>query len=389
MNFVVALALLVLALAVIVIRKTYYSLPLSELKRRAERHEPLAAVTYPAVAYGNSLRSLLWLAIGFLSAASIIMLARILPVWAGLLIVAPSLWIAFSWLPASRVTKLGAWLTRLVTPAIVWLLNWLHPALNRSADAIEKRYAAVRHTGLFERADVMELIEKQQNQADNRLSAEELEIVKRALQFSDYTVADVLTPRQQIKTVLADDVVGPILIDELHQSGQSLVLVRESKKGPVVGSLEFRRLNLHSKGHVRDVMNTVVYYLHENDSLGEALHAFFATNHSIFVVVNSFEEYLGIITVENILHQLLGHVPGDDFDQYTDIAAVAARHTNTKKPLEIDAEINMAEEEEDKAEILEEPEGESAEEESEPEPEKANRDSKSDKPKSSPKSSSS
>lgn len=345
MNFVVALLLLVLALAFIVIRKTYYSLPLSELKRRAERHERLAKAIYPAVAYGNSLRSLLWLTIGFLGAASIIMLARILPVWAGLLIVAPSLWIAFSWLPASRVTKLGAWLTKLVTPAIVWLLNWLHPALSRGADAVEKRYAAVKHTGLFERADVMELIDKQQNQADNRLSAEELEIVKRALQFSDYTVGDVLTPSKQIKTVLADDVVGPILIDELHQSGQSLVLVRESKKGPVIGSLEFRRLNLHSKGHIRDVMNPVVYYLHENDSLGEALHAFFVTNHSIFVVVNSFEEYLGIITVENILHQLLGHVPGDDFDQYTDMAAVAARHTNTKKPLEIDAEIDMAEEE--------------------------------------------
>ena len=345
MNFVVALALLVLALAIIVIRKTYYSVPLHELKRQAERHEPLAKVIYPAVAYGNSLRSLLWLTIGFLSAASIILLARNLPVWASLLIVGPVLWIAFSWLPASRVTRVGAWLTKLVTPSVVWLLNWLHPALSRGADAVEKRYTAAKHTGLFERADVMALIEKQQKQADNRLSAEELDIVKRALQFSDYNVGDVLTSRKEIKTVLADDVVGPILIDELHQSGQSLVLVRESKKGPVVGSLEFRRLDLHSKGHVRDVMNTVVYYLHENDSLGEALHAFFVTNHSIFVVVNSFEEYLGIITVENILHQLLGHMPGDDFDQYTDMAAVAARHTNTKKPLEIDAEIDMAEEE--------------------------------------------
>lgn len=344
MTTIIGFALLVLALLFVVIRKTYYSIPLKELKRKAGQHDKLAKTLYPAVAYGNSLRSLLWLIIGFLSAGSLILLARSLPVWVSLLIVGPVLWITFSYLPASKVGTLGAWLTRRVTPTIVWLLNYLHPLLSRSADAVEKRYKVVKHTGLFEREDFMDLIHRQQKQKDNRLTVEEVEIITRALSFSDYTVADVLTPASQIKSVLADDVVGPILIDELHQSGQSLVLVRESKKGPVVGSLEFRQLDIHSHGHVRDIMNQTVYYLHENDSLSEALHAFFVTNHPVFVVVNSFEEYLGIITIENILHQLLGHVPGDDFDQYADMQAVAARHTK-RHEIEIDAEIDMAEEE--------------------------------------------
>lgn len=340
MNLLFALILLALALAAVVVRKTYYSLPVTELKRLAEQHDPFASVAYRAVAYGSSLRSLLWLIIGLFSGGSLILLARILPVWVSLLIVGPILWIAFSWLPASRVSRFGSRLTRLVTPVLAWLLNWLHPVLSRGADAVEKRYTVVRHTGLFERSDLLELIDQQQYQADNRLTAEELGIAKRALSFADYKVADVLTPRKQIKTIQADETVGPILIDELHQSGQSLVLVRDGgKKGPIVGSLEFHKLDLHSKGHVRDLMNSTVYYVHENDSLSEALHAFFVTNHPLFVVVNSFEEYLGIITVENILHELLGHVPGDDFDQYADLAAVAARHPKaSKKPKKPEAE---------------------------------------------------
>jgi len=342
-----ALLLLALALLTIAIRKTYYALPLAELKRKAEQHDGLAKVIYPAVAYGNSLRSLLWLVIGFLSAGSIILLARNLPVWASLLIVGPVLWIAFSWLPASRVSKPVAKITKLVTPSIIWLLNWLHPVLSRSADKVEKSLKTVKHTGLFEREDLLQLIERQQKQPDNRLTSEELEIARRALSFGDYIVGDILTNRKEIKTVLADDVVGPILIDELHQSGQELVLVRDTKNGPVVGSLEFHQLNLHSKGHVRDIMNPTVYYLHENDSLSEALHAFFITNHSVFIVVNTFEEYLGVVTVENILRELLGHLPGDDFDQYADLATVAARHNHDKKEREIDAEIDMAEEEDD------------------------------------------
>jgi CBS domain containing-hemolysin-like protein len=184
---------------------------------------------------------------------------------------------------------------------------------------------------LFERGDLLALIKRQQQQADSRLTDEELEIVKHALGFGDHKVADVMTPRKLIKTVLAGDTIGPILIDEVHKSGQGHVLVRESRKGPFVGTLAFKQLDLQSTGLVKDVMEAAIHYLHENDPLNQALHAFFVTNCSLFVVVNSFEEYVGILTIENVLHQLLGHVPGDDFDQYADIEVVAARHPKSRK----------------------------------------------------------
>jgi CBS domain containing-hemolysin-like protein len=332
-NLIFALVLLLLALGGLVIRKTYFAVPIRELKRRAERHEPLAAKIYRVVAYGNSLRSLLWLLIGVTSAGSLVLLARVLPVWLSLLVVGPLLWIAFSLLPASRTTKLGARLTTLVTPTFAWLLNYLHPVLSRSATIVEKRYLTGRHTGLFERDDLLRLIEQQQAQTDSRLSSEELEIAQRALSFDNYTVADVVTPRKQIKIVQAGDTIGPILIDELHKSGEEYVLVRDGSgtKSPFVGTLAINQLGLQSTGQIRDAMDVTVYYLHEKDPLSEALHAFFVTNYPVFVVVNSAEDYVGIITIKNVLRQLLGHVPGDDFDQYTDPAAVATRHSKAKK----------------------------------------------------------
>lgn len=340
-NLLFALVLLVLALGGIVVRKTYFALPIRELKRQAERHDPLASKIYPAVAYGNSLRGLLWLFIGLTGAGSLVLLARQLPVWASLLVVGPLLWIAFSLLPASRTSKLGARLAVMVAPTIFWLLNYLHPALSRGASTVEKRYLTGRHTGLFEREDLLKLIEKQQRQQDSRLTAEELEIARRALSFDEHIVGDVLTPRKVVKIIMADDTVGPILIDELHQSGQEYVLVRDGPKGPFVGTLAFKDLDLKSSGHVRSLMKPTIYYVHENDRLSEALGAFFSTNHPLFVVVNSFEEYLGIITVETIIRQLLGHIPGDDFDQYADITAVAARHPAVKKSKKAEPEATI------------------------------------------------
>jgi len=330
-DYVLAIILLALALVGIVARKTYFFLPIHELKRRAERHDHVAAQLYRAAAYGNSLKTLLWLYIGLTGAGSIILLARDLPIWVSLLIVGPILWATFSWLPATRLTGPGVRLTTMITPLVVWLLNYLHPILGRSADAVESRYVIPIHTRIFEKEDLIRLIERQQRQPDSRISAEELEIVRHALTFDEATVAEILTPRKLVKSILADDTIGPVLIDELHKSEQPYVLVREKAKSPVIGTLDVRQLGIKSSGHVRDVMDDTVYYVHESDTLSEALHAFFVTNHPVFVVVNSFEEYVGIITVENILYQLLGHVPGEDFDQYADLGAVAARHAHQQK----------------------------------------------------------
>ncbi|HSX46280.1 MAG TPA: CBS domain-containing protein [Candidatus Saccharimonadia bacterium] len=345
-NFVLAVIFLVLALGGVVVRKTYNYLPARELKRRAERHDPLASQLYRAVAYGNSLRTLLWLYIGLTTAVGLVLMAKALNLWVSLLVVGPILWIVFSLVPATRLTKVGAQLTKLVTPFIAWLLNYLHRPLSRSAEVVEHRYVAGNHTRIFERDDLVDLIERQQYQDDNRLTEEELEIARRALTFNDYRVADVLTPRKKVKTIVATDTVGPILIDELHKSGQSYILVKDKKGGMVVGTLAFAELGIDSKGRVGDHMDDTVYYLHENDSLSEALHAFFVTNHPMFIVVNSFEEFVGIVTVENIIKQLLGHVPGDDFDQYRDPSAVAARHP--KKPAEPEPEAEKSEEPEPK-----------------------------------------
>jgi putative hemolysin len=322
-SYIVALILLAVAVAGVVIRKTYYSVPAHELKRQAERNEKYARELYRPVSYGSSLRVLLTLLIVLPSAVGTVLLARSVPLGVSLIAVVLLLWVSYSWLPASRVTGFGLKLTLFVTPIIVWLLNYLHPVFSRSASLVEGRYNRQPHTGLYEREDLIELIEQQQRQQDNRLAAEELEIARRALSFDDHEVGDILTPRSEVQTVLEGDTIGPILIDELHQKGGEFALVRHKEDGPFTGVLTVKYMGLKSKGHVRDVTDPRVFYLHENDTLTEALHAFFTTNSPLFIVMNSFEEY---ITVENILRQLLGHIPGDGFSEYDDPAAVTGRH---------------------------------------------------------------
>jgi len=335
-GFSFALLLLVVALVGITLRKTYYYLPPKELKRQAEQGNTLARTLYRAVSYGPSLRVLLWLLIGLSSAGGVVLLSRSAPWWIGFAATGLLLWLAFSWLPNTRVTAVGARLAAWSTPAIAALLGYLHPVFSRIGEPLHKHYQTVDHTGLYETEDLVELAEKQKSQDDNRIPAARLEALKRVLTSHHYKITDVLTPRADVKTVSDNDTIGLVLLDELHASGQSSFPVVQGKTDKVIGALYLHDLNLKTEGKVRDHMHQSVRYLHEQDSLAQALQAFFKTKQQLFVVVNSFEEYVGVVTLEHIIKQLTGEIQTDDFDQHEDLAAVANKHTHDDEESEVE-----------------------------------------------------
>ncbi|HVW23058.1 MAG TPA: CBS domain-containing protein [Candidatus Saccharimonadales bacterium] len=332
-NLIAAAALLLLASLAVTLRKTYFYLPVLELKRQAGHGDPLARKLYRAAAYGSSLRAFLWLVTGLSSAGAFVLLARIAPVWLSLLGILALLGLEFIWLPAGRLSRVGTRLAIWLTRPIAWLMNYLHPTLGRVAEPVQRRHAKGAHTGLFEREDLIALLDKQAQQTDSRLAGTEIEAAKRALRFDDRKVGDILTPRKQIKTVSADDTVGPVLIDELHKLDVPFVLVSGKSKDEIFGTLPIAGLGLHTSGKVRDHMVSPVAYLHERDSLRQALQAFYATDHSQFVVVNDFEEFVGVVNIETVVNELLGDLGSADFDAYTDLSAVANRHQKDDEDL--------------------------------------------------------
>jgi len=325
-NLVLSLIFLILSLIGIVIKKTYYYLPPKEIKRRAKQKDVLAKTLYRAVAYGNDLSVLLWIYIAATTATCLALLAKQENFITSLIAGAIILWLYFSFIPSTRITKIGTTLTRLLTPFIAWILYYLHPILNRITTLVEGRYINGAHSRLFEKADLIELVEKQKFQEDNRINDELLEMVKAIVGFDNKNVGGVMTPEHEVKTVLMDNTIGPILIDELHKTKQDYVLVRESPKGQIVGSLAYKKLSIKSTGKVKDLMDQNIYYLHEDDSLSDAFNAFFETSQPVFIAINSRGKTVGVITINSLLKQLLRDIPKDKFDDYSDAGLVAHRH---------------------------------------------------------------
>lgn len=340
-GFLVALLLLGIALVALDLQRTYTLFSVRELKRRARAKDPIADVLYKAAAYGASLKVLLWTVIVLAASGAFVLLARITPAPLAITTVALTIGYGFIWMPAHHASRIGVRIAVWLTPAISWLLGKLHPLLDRLTAFVQRHRPVTVHTGLYDRDDLLRLIELQKGQADSRISPETLDLLSHTLAFGDKLVRDIAIPARMVRQVAADEPVGPVLIRELHDSGFSRFPVYEPAATAgqaangngtnIVGILYLRDLvSLKHSGKVRDVMKPNVYYVHEDHPLEQVLDAFLKTQHHMFIVVNSFEETVGIITIEDILEQILGAKIVDEFDQYDDLRAVAAHRAKAE-----------------------------------------------------------
>ncbi|HUS25931.1 MAG TPA: CBS domain-containing protein [Nevskiaceae bacterium] len=324
----VALALLAMAL-----QRFYSCVPARELKRLASRGDHLARQLYRPVAYGASLRLLLWIMLGICMPVGFLLLGASLPTAATLAVIAVTLAVGFIWLPSLQLTVHSARFAVLAAPILERVLHYTHTILDPVASGINRYRTIATHSGLFEKEDLHALLDQQKAQADNRIVQGEIDLLQRALQFSDRHVSDVLVHRKDVRLVDANEHLGPVLMDELHNSGSPSFLVYEGQKDHIVGTLFLRDVvGAKQGGKVAEVMRRDVCYVNEAFSLPQVLEAFIKTKHYVAVVVNNFEEFVGIITLESLLHELAGAMQSDEDLAYENRASIASYQPKVAEP---------------------------------------------------------
>jgi CBS domain containing-hemolysin-like protein len=310
MILLVAILVLVFCNSVL-LERVYRTLPVVELRRRAKLgHDKRAARLYAMAAYGPSLQLLLWIK-GTFSAVALLIWASRTNWWlAGVAGVLISL-VAISSRSGQRVSSWQLRYAALLAAPGARILELLQPLLGRPAKAIKNRHPWPQ-TGLYEPADLLELLRRQARQPDNRISAAQFDTIAGALDFSDKTVGDIMTPRAKVKWVLASETIGPMVMNELHKTGQTrFAVVREISKAAnpeVLGTLYLQDLldHLEDKGRIRELMHSPAIFINESQNLRQALNQFLQSGAMLLVVVNNFDEVSGVITLEDILQQIFG-----------------------------------------------------------------------------------
>lgn len=172
--------------------------------------------------------------------------------------------------------------------------------------------------------------------AHDILSREEIERITSIVAFNDKTVEQIMTPKSVVDTISKDEILGPLVLDDLHKTGHSRFPVIDGDIDHVVGVLQLRDIltidtTKRKTAKVTSAMDTRVHFIRNDHTLAQALAGFLSTRHHLFVVINEFRETVGIITLEDTLEALLGSKIVDEFDTHDDMRMVAeraAKHSN-------------------------------------------------------------
>lgn len=308
---------LVVLMVLVALASIYGERPIIELKRASRAGDNRAHFIHEVARHGRTALLLLRIPALIIYACTAVLFANNLSFVSavGLIIVTSFLVFAVH----LRYFKFFRGMAVKIAPYYAKILVKVRPYTNGIAQAISRFKPSTQSTDIYEMEDLIALLEHQKTVHNNRIEKAEIDMAINTLKFGDKKVADHMVPRSVVRFVRAEEPVGPILLAELHDSGFSRFPVRKEDE-EIVGTLYLKDLvEKRVSGIVSNVMSPDVFYVHADEPLNRVLAKFLSTKHHLFIVRNEFSEVVGIITIEDVIEQIVGQRIVDESDVYEDM----------------------------------------------------------------------
>ena len=174
---------------------------------------------------------------------------------------------------------------------------------------------------LREPEDREQLIELLHSAFERRiLDAEALSMIEGVLQVSETRVADVMIPRSQmdmLDVAESPEKFIPFVIETAH----SRFPVFEENRDNVIGILlakDLLRFYAEEEFNVREMLRPAVF-VPESKRLNVLLKEFRANRNHIAIVVDEYGGVAGLVTIEDVIEQIVGDIEDEfDFDETED-----------------------------------------------------------------------
>lgn len=149
------------------------------------------------------------------------------------------------------------------------------------------------------------------------LEEQESEMVQSALEFDEKTALEILTPRVDVVLIDADDDEKTIH-DIIMRERYSRIPVYEDNIDNIIGILQTRDyLEQLSEGKKPDIKELVteVHFIYKTQKLSDILSDFKRKKLHIAIVTDEYGGMLGIVTMEDLLEELVGEIWDEDEDE--------------------------------------------------------------------------
>ena len=150
---------------------------------------------------------------------------------------------------------------------------------------------------------------------EGSLDEQQGELISSALQFGEVTVESVLTPRVDLVAVDISSSLENILA-VIKTTNHSRLPVYEGSIDNIIGVLQIRKfikayLRLGNNLDLRPLLDEV-FFIHQSTNIDELLPVMSKRKLNMAVVTDNYGGTLGIVTVEDILEELVGEIWDED-----------------------------------------------------------------------------
>ncbi len=212
--------------------------------------------------------------------------------------------------PTALVISYPMYLFFVVFRPFIWLMNSLS---NLVLQIIGIQPAGKRD---IHSAEELRLLVKQSKEG-GEIQAENYEIIKNAFDFTDHTAKQIMIPRHQ---VFAFDIElsKKEMIEKMLESGYSRIPVYQNSldniNGIVYSKDVFREQNKNPDFNIKDLIHPVLY-VYETKRISEILAQFQKQHLHMAVIIDEYGGTQGIITLEDILEELVGEIQDEDDEE--------------------------------------------------------------------------
>ncbi|RYX79285.1 CBS domain-containing protein [bacterium] len=283
-----------------------------ELKRLVGTGNERAIKEHHLEMHRNELVALRHLVSVLLLAISIIISILSFAPWIG---VGVALIATVSYMPLARIKILSMYSQRYFDHHSVLIMDFIAKSSVLRAMLSAPRVTAPADLKAHSRDELLHLVD----QSGAIINAAEKDMLLHGLRFSERTVDELMVPKSQIVTVKKDELLGPLVLDDLHKTGHNRFPVIDHDLNSIIGILHLRDLLTLDSGRTTSTaekaMDTKVEYIHETDTLRQALSAFLYHHHHLLIVINKSGETVGLLTIEDVIEALFGRRLDDEFTQ--------------------------------------------------------------------------
>ena len=214
-------------------------------------------------------------------------------------------------LPKSIAKKYPERLCKATAPSLrlcmllFWPLSSLLTLIGRGAAALTKGDHEISVT----EDELYDIIEDMTEEGS--LDEEQGDLISSALQFGEVTVESILTPRVDLEAIDIEDSLEEIL-SQIKSQNHSRLPVYEGSVDNIIGILQIRRF-IKAYLHQREALDLrglldQPFFIHQSTKIDELLPVMSKRKHNLAVVTDNYGGTLGIVTVEDIVEELVGEI---------------------------------------------------------------------------------